>query len=866
MSDRECRLPEHLAPLVPPDWALWKWFALRGSGFPAHLAASLSDRNVAGAADHLTASEAAVQALCKATVQPLNLRLDELRQQGIAVQDAVFKTALRARRRALAAVLSPVDAREAGLNELASELEKALAELEQARRDFQTAFEHGIERQSLALREAAAHPRFQEAVLWQNRHAFETAVRPLSLQAETPRRNQRQREHEQLIANYLQRYCAKNDTIGFFGPVAWGEMAVGNPALEARPGPNLVHDRTTYFEDWAIDLLATALSSIPGMDWWSPVRLVPYFRLEAGRLHIPGQEPMPLDPLGQAALPLCNGENAPAHIFRAMQEDGVTGVGRQQLLSFLRSMADQNILLWRFLVPVEVNSEASLRRQLLRIEDAGLRAMALERLDRLEDARRAVHDAAGDTPRLHSAIRELERTFEELTQAPGQRNAGTTYGGRTLMYEDCRRDLKLRASPDLLRPVIPAFQLLLQSLRWLMQSTSLWFLHHFRQVYHELAETSGCRDVSALDWWAIAEPRLIADPAIHEAEQVFVQKWQQIIPLQPDAHLMQVESHNLKALVEQAFPDLPGYFHPIRYYCPDLMIAGSDAEAIGRGEGQYVLGEMHSGKNSLIHAALVAQHPDVSELISATEWDLAPTCLKIAESRAEGKTTTRTSELVLRPGDYFLSTTPDAVAPSGFISHPFSELVVTERDGQLLAATRDGSRTFEILEALSDLLFSFVVHKAAWMPRAPHVPRVAIDRLIIHRETWRVPVDDLGFAAEKDETLRFLGARRWACSNGIPEKFFVKIPTEIKPFYIDLASPVFADILCKMVRRLQASSTTEKEVTLSEILPLLADAWLPDASGARYTSEFRFSMVDLKARALSEEYKERYATAAVSNF
>jgi hypothetical protein len=325
--------------------------------------------------------------------------------------------------------------------------------------------------------------------------------------------------------------------------------------------------------------------------------------------------------------------------------------------------------------------------------------------------------------------------------------------------------------------------------------------------------------------------------------------------------VVQWESRELRERVERAFPDLPGHYHPVRYYCPDLLVTGADAEAIGRGQAQYVLGEIHSGKSSLIHAALVAQHPDPSELVRATEWDLSPGCFKIAESRAEGKATTRTSELVLRPADYFLSTTLDAMAPSGFASHPFSNLLVTERDGRLMATTRDGSQSFEILEAFSDLLFSFVVHKAAWLPRARYLPRVMIDQLVIQRETWRVPADELEFAVEKDESLRFLGARGWAKKHGMPQTMFVKVPVEVKPFYVDLSSPVYVEILCKMVRRLKSSSLAEKEVTFCEMLPRMTDAWLPDASGAKYTSELRFAIVDLKARACSEEYKRQYACA-----
>ena len=129
----------------------------------------------------------------------------------------------------------------------------------------------------------------------------------------------------------------------------------------------------------------------------------------------------------------------------------------------------------RFLVPVEVNSEIALRQQLLRVGDPELRTTALNRLDKLEAARREVDGAAGDPNHLNRAIRNIELIFEEITNLPGNRNPGSTYGGRTVVYEDCQRDVAIRITPELLSPIVPALSLLLKSMRWFMQSTALEF-------------------------------------------------------------------------------------------------------------------------------------------------------------------------------------------------------------------------------------------------------------------------------------------------------------------------------------------------------------------------------------------------------
>jgi hypothetical protein len=53
--------------------------------------------------------------------------------------------------------------------------------------------------------------------------------------------------------------------------------------------------------------------------------------------------------------------------------------------------------------------------------------------------------------------------------------------------------------------------------------------------------------------------------------------------------------------------------------------------------------------------------------------------------------------------------------------------------------------------------------------------------------------------------------------------------------YVDFASPVYVELLCKMVRRELASDHPEKQVELSEMLPTPEQNWLQDASGQKYT-------------------------------
>src|SRR5215208_1637537 len=103
-----------------------------------------------------------------------------------------------------------------------------------------------------------------------------------------------------MLASYLQRYCTKNDTIGFFGPVAWGRFSESPEPITTRPGEDLLAARRVYFEGWAIDALADLLTEDPAMRPWLAPRSSPLLRRE-GRLYVgaSGQK-IQLGPLNSA--------------------------------------------------------------------------------------------------------------------------------------------------------------------------------------------------------------------------------------------------------------------------------------------------------------------------------------------------------------------------------------------------------------------------------------------------------------------------------------------------------------------------------------------------------------------------------------
>ena len=111
----------------------------------------------------------------------------------------------------------------------------------------------GVEDESARLAEIAADPSFAEAVIWQNRSAYRTAVAKIAGRGAEPGSKRRQRDG--VVAGYWQRYCSKNDTVGFFGPLAWGTIRDEGPAVAVR-SRGLVAERDVHFESWCLEALA----------------------------------------------------------------------------------------------------------------------------------------------------------------------------------------------------------------------------------------------------------------------------------------------------------------------------------------------------------------------------------------------------------------------------------------------------------------------------------------------------------------------------------------------------------------------------------------------------------------------------------
>lgn len=846
------QLPDHLIALSGGKWALWRWVGLRGAGFPCSLPLKLSAPECAAAADHLFDVEDSVH-------RAREHAFDALRRESDP-NDADKQIEFRKARRALNKDRFPESLKAShDTRVLLEEFCNALAQIDHASKEFSQAFNAALEQSSQAVCMIAEMKSFREAIIWQNRHAFQTGIKAVAANlGAAPRRN-KHRVSEELVANYLQRYCLKNDTIGFFGPVGWARLNRQGEMLSVEPGENLIASREVYFEGWCIDALAQSLSRNKQILPWVAPRRIPPVHLDGTTLYLPFRAPSKIPDKHAAVLQSCDGDRIAVQLVADLSRTHPALFNNEQeIYGILESLNAMGLIAWTLEVPVDSHPERILRQQIERIADESLCLPAMKALDELEDSRRAVAASAGDAEALDSALSDLESTFTRLTSMSSTRNEGKTYAGRTLIYEDCRRDIQIEMGPEIIQSLEPPLSLLLTSARWLSFQLASAFREFCKKLYAEFVERTGSLVIDAANFISRAS-NILNESKLTPVDVVvgsFQQRWSKILAFAEDERSVHFSSKELRQAVRDAFdaPN-PGWAFA-RYHCPDIMISARSVEAIRSGDYQLVMGELHQAANTLIPALWMEQHPAKEELMRAFDLDMDKPRLVPLKIKSMPDSNSRTILGLHSSRDLFLATAPGAFGAPLSKTVPIGSLVVDSDNGELIIRSRDGRLRFEIIEALASLLSTLASSSFKLLPPRAHSPRITIDRLVVCRETWRTPASEMKFAFEKDEAARYLAARRWARGYGVPHFVFARTPIEMKPFYVDFSSPVYVNILAKMIRR-TAETGEDAEIAISEMLPSHDEIWLPDNKGQRFTSEFRMVALDLSTES---DYK-RYSGA-----
>ena len=706
---------------------------------------------------------------------------------------------------------------------------------------FDKEFEQAQAANNQACREIAADPLFREAVSWQSGTA-RLALDGLLKAGPGATRNVRQREREVLVAKYWQRYCAKNETIGFFGPAAWATIDPAAPALTAAVGPAFVRDRAVQLEQWALTEYARTLAADPAVRRWLPPALAPHLTIDEPGHQVlrPAHGPVRVSPPEATALARCDGRRPAVAVLTELVADGVVRTEDDGYL-MLERLAERGLLRWQGDLPVGPRAEAALLALLEGIGDPAVRLGALTGLDRLTAAKAGVAAAVGDPDRLTAALATLGAEFTALTGAAAQRRAGEMYAGRGLCFEETVRDVDVVLGGAFLDELAAPLALLLGAARWLTAELADAYGAALRELYEELAADG---PVSLADLWYLAQGSLFGtgERPVDAVSAEFVRRWASLFGLDDaPAGPLQFHAADLAQAAAAAFPaDRPGWSAG-RLHSPDLQVCAPDVDAVRRGDYLVVLGELHAAWPTFDCAVFTRWHPDRDALRDALATDLGEHRVRPLYPADWPRYTGRVAHTLDGPTDPQLGFA-DAPGADPDRLLPATSVTVEEAAGELVACAPDGRR-WPLVEVFSALLAMHAVDGFKLVGAAPHTLRITVDRLVVVRETWRTTIGATGLAGVTGERDRYLAVRRWRGELGLADRVFVKLAAETKPVYVDLTSPVHAVSLCTMLRGADVGGRADA-VTISEVLPDVGQHWLADAAGNRYSSELRLQLVD----------------------
>ncbi|MGP0019708.1 MAG: lantibiotic dehydratase [Candidatus Sulfotelmatobacter sp.] len=836
-------IANHLIRPAGSEWAFWRCVCLRSAGFPFDGIFKLAARpELIFAADEVGDAMQSIETARSKARQDIDAALDELRATGRWHDKRIRKALLNAKSDLNAQKVPLRLAEVVPLNSI-EELVAAVGRLDVVRSRFSEQFERSAEQTSAAIREIAQIPEFREAITWQNRRLVRQVLDSLLHKSGNGAvRNSRQRQSEETAAMYWQRYCAKNDTIGFFGPLAWADILDQEPALVSNPGDQLIASSGVYFEEWGIAELADTLNRNVELKRYFVPRRLPYLYVMEDQIRTPDGFALPVPKKLNHILLRIDGERTAEEIWKLnRQELGVTE--EEQFYACLQVLENEGLIAWKIETPLQLHPDRCLKEAVLKIGNEVEREKAVHVVQSLDQLR--IRAGKCSSPeQLLETLETLDAAFETATGKHSSRLDGKQYAARTLVYQECRRDVRVSLSTKLVAELMQPLSLILCGARWFTHQLGVTYRRTLQDVYEKLVATKGSSIIDMVSYWQAAETFLhqedwkLTTQPLRELQQ----HWLRILGLQEKQSQATYSSALLQPEIKAAFSVPDSGWRLANYHSPDIMLIASSAEEVCRGEYQAVLGEVHIANNTLRSNVFAGNHPAPRELFEAISADMPGLHAIPIPPKGWGTSTVRTTT-GLFPECYWIESDRDTVSPYRSRAIGIGELAVEDDGNGLSVRTRDGRLRFDILEFFSEILTS-VASGFKMLPLMAHQPRITFDRLTVARETWNLPISDLPSCHEMETSESFLSVRRWGRNLDLPRFGFIRVPTEDKPVFVDFDSIVSVEIFARLVRKVRQQMPSDGWVSYSEMLPAPHQLWLADHEGNRYTSEFRFVVVD----------------------
>jgi hypothetical protein len=655
-----------------------------------------------------------------------------------------------------------------------------------------------------------------------------------------PPRRKEDRAHERHLLLYLQRVCAKNDSLSQFGPEGWGIIEGGPRGLKLAAVPGIA-ERETFLERWTAHGLAAALNADPNIRAELSPRLHPNGRIDGDQfVFADTSETTSLDSKILEILRRCDGAT-PAHSF-----------GEE--IDTLEQLAAQDMIRWEVEVPaLDPYAFNVLVSDVSRWRDSPVRAHWLELLRPIAALPSKFAQAKETTSRAE-IMDEARRQLQNLGAAR-ETSDRFLYSAANPIGEECFRECHFSIGEDLINEVATEAEPWIDLWRDNYAFVASRVAAGLRALFEKAPLQNGAIPLPAFLQHCAALKMPLTGPAMvglaHMAFQEVKAAFRERLQNRPEAAEWELTAADCHVVRENFQYEK---FDEFTYPSADLQLEARSVEAVARGEYRWILAELHPPV-ALLHHGFYWGCPDKAALGNALAQTTkgcpsfhfgffaadftAATAVRVLDSIPE-----RTSFIAPQRGDPRWRVIP----PSEI------EVFVDDVSGDVRLRTRGAG------EYLGSFARAWVI-PLGFHPfhfgRAPHMPRLRCGRVIVQRRSWTVTFEDLG-AGDYTGVSRdlILAVERLRAEKEWPRHVYIR-PSEqalrrsgvegrdkdTKPVYIDLESYLFLEIFHRWLTKAGELEITEMLPGPDDLLWQEADSEGIHGQGGRRSFELRTQIV-----------------------
>jgi hypothetical protein len=637
-----------------------------------------------------------------------------------------------------------------------------------------------------------------------------------------PPRKKTERAHERHLLLYLQRICAKNDSLSEFGPEGWGTIEGEPRSLKLAPFPG-ISERETFLERWTAHGVAAALNADPEIRLELSPRLHPNGRIEGNQFVFAGTGgTATLDSKTVEIVLRCDGAT-PAHLLGEV--------------ATLERLAAQNMILWEVEVPaLDPHAFDVLVADISRWRDGPIRARWLEALQPIA-ALPSKFAQAETTSSRAEIMDEARRRLQDLGTAR-ETSDRFLYSAANPIGEECLRECHFSIGEDLMNEVTAEAEPWIDLWRDNYAFVASRVAAGLRALFEKAPLQNGALSLPAFLQHCAMLKMPLTGPAMvglaHMAFQEVKAAFRERMRDRPEAEEWELTANDCH-FIRRNFQYEK--FDEFTYPSADLQLEARSVEAVERGEYRWILAELHPPV-ALLHHGFYWGCPDKTALGNAlAQATMGCPSFHFGFFAADFTATTAVRMLDAIPHrTSFVA--PQRGDPRWRIIPPAEiEVYVEEKNGDVCLRTR-GAR-----EYLGSFARAWVI-PLGFHPfhfgRAPHMPRLRCGRVVVQRRSWAVTLEELGqgdFTGISRDLV--LAVERLRAAKGWPRYVYIR-PTEqalrrsgaegrdkdTKPVFIDFESYLFLEIFHRWL-------TKAGELEVSEMLPGPDDLLWREEDGRR---------------------------------